>query len=58
MNGLADVYLPDLKYMSREASKAYSGAEKLLATASAAAEGWWSRQGPLVTEDGLIKRGA
>lgn len=57
MNGLADVYLPDLKYMSREASKAYSGAENYFVTASAAVRRMVEQTGPPVIEDGLIKRG-
>lgn len=53
-----DIWLPDLKYFSAEASKKYSNAEDYFATALAAIKKMQSIAGkPVFGEDGLLKRG-
>jgi len=58
MNGIVDVYLPDLKYYSSEVSMKYSGAEDYFTTASTALQEMYRQTGPVVfDEEGIIKRG-
>ncbi len=58
LNGLVDVYLPDLKYISPEISLKYSGAEDYFEMASAALNEMYSQLGGVVfDETGLLKRG-
>lgn len=58
MNGYADIWLPDLKYFSPEASKKYSGAEDYFDVAIKAIEAMQRQVGkPVFSDDGLLKRG-
>lgn len=53
-----DVYLPDLKYMSSEVSKSYSGAADYFEKASAAVLEMYRQKGsPVFDDDGIIKKG-
>jgi len=53
-----DVYLPDLKYMSSEVSKKYSGAEDYFEKASAAVIEMYRQKGsPVFDDGGMIKKG-
>lgn len=58
LDGLVDVYLPDLKYVSSELSERFSGAPDYFAAASAAIEEMYRQVGDLVlSEDGIARRG-
>ena len=58
MNGYADIWLPDLKYFSPEASKKYSGASDYFDVAIRAIEAMQRQVGkPVFGDDGLLKRG-
>ncbi len=58
MEGLIDVYLPDLKYVSSDLSREYSGAEDYFEKASKAITAMYRQVGsPLLDEDGIIQRG-
>jgi len=57
MDGLVDVYLPDIKYANEEIALKYSGIRKYPETAFAALEEMLLQQGRCVIEDGLIKKG-
>ena len=58
MNGYADIWLPDLKYFSPEASKKYSGASDYFDVAIKAIEAMQRQVGkPVFGDDGLLKRG-
>ena len=58
MEGLIDVYLPDLKYFSPDLSLEYSGAADYFEKASKAVTEMYRQVGPLVLdEDGIIMRG-
>ena len=58
MNGYADIWLPDLKYFSPEASKKYSGASDYFDVAIRAIEAMQRQVGkPVFDDDGLLKRG-
>lgn len=58
MNGYADIWLPDLKYFSPEASKKYSGAADYFDVAIKAIEAMQRQVGkPVFGDDGLLKRG-
>ncbi len=58
MEGLIDVYLPDLKYVSPDISREYSGAADYFEKASKAITEMYRQVGPpLVDEDGIIQRG-
>jgi len=52
-----DIYLPDLKYLDPAAAKRYSLAEDYPETACAAIREMVRQTGPVVLEDGLLKRG-
>ena len=56
--GLVDIYLPDLKYRSQQASAAYSGAADYFAVASRAIPAMLAQVGlPVFDGDGLLRRG-
>lgn len=57
MEGLVDVYLPDLKYMEAGPAARYSDAPDYPERAKAAILEMFRQTGPVVLEDGLIKRG-
>lgn len=57
LSGLVDVYLPDLKYFSRELSAKYSAAPDYFEVACGALSEMFSQVGENVIENGLMKRG-
>lgn len=58
MDGIVDVYLPDLKYFSSEVSKKYSGALDYFETASAAIKEMYRQVGTArLDEEGMMQRG-
>lgn len=57
LDGLVDVYLPDLKYADPDIAVKYSGVKNYPETAFRALEEMLSQQGRCVIEDGLIKKG-
>ena len=58
MEGLVDIYLPDMKYMTGAVSGLYSGAPDYFAHASKALREMARQTGPTVIgEDGLMKKG-
>jgi len=58
LEGLVDVYLPDLKYGSEEPARRYSGAPDYFAVATAAIKEMYRQVGaPVLDENGLIRRG-
>ncbi|MGQ0702334.1 MAG: radical SAM protein [Gemmatimonadales bacterium] len=58
MDGIVDLYMPDFKYWSAEASRNYLKAENYPASARAAITEMHRQVGPLVCDaDGLAKRG-
>ena len=57
LEGLVDVYLPDLKYFSPELSKKYSSAPDYFDVAREAIKEMHRQVGEAVIEDGLIKKG-
>lgn len=57
LEGLVDVYLPDLKYCTAEAAKRYSGAADYFPVAAAAISEMKRQQPEDVFVDGLLKRG-
>lgn len=57
MEGLVDVYLPDLKYLDAAPAARYSDAPDYPEAAKAAILEMFRQTGPVVLEDGLIKRG-
>lgn len=58
MNGIVDVYLPDLKYFSPEISMKYSGAADYFEIASTAIPEMYRQVGPPEFDsDGVIRRG-
>ncbi len=58
LDGLVDVYLPDLKYVSSELSERFSGAPDYFKVASAAVEEMHRQVGDLMfSEDGIAVRG-
>lgn len=57
LEGLIDIYLPDLKYYSSELSKKYSNAPDYFEVADAAIEEMVSQVGKPVINDGLMKQG-
>ena len=52
-----DIYLPDIKYYSPELSARYSGAADYFDHASAAITAMAAQTGPMVFEDGILKKG-
>lgn len=58
MEGLVDVYLPDLKYVSEALSKKYSGAADYFAAAGEAIKEMARQTGPFLTDgEGIAKKG-
>lgn len=57
LDGLVDIYLPDLKYFSGEISRKYSFAEDYFNVASKAIGEMFSQVGTPVFENGLMKKG-
>jgi len=58
LEGLVDVYLPDLKYGSEEPARLYSGAPDYFAAGTAAVLEMYRQVGvPVLDENGLIRRG-
>lgn len=57
LDGVVDVYLPDFKYMSAEAGRAYSGVHRYPEIALAAVEEMVRQTGPVIEENGLVRRG-
>ena len=58
LNGLIDIYLPDLKYAGRIAAARYSGREDYFAYASRAVEEMYAQCGELIADDnGIAQRG-
>lgn len=59
LDGLVDVYLPDMKYVSSELSARYSGASDYFEVASAALDEMFSQVGSPVfaDEDGAVEEG-
>lgn len=57
LEGKVDVYLPDLKYLSPDRARRYSGAEDYPEAAKAAILEMFRQVGPPVWKDGLLQRG-
>jgi len=57
IDGVVDIYLPDMKYMNEEHSRAYSRAEDYPSVAKLAIKEMYRQVGPLVVENGAAKRG-
>lgn len=57
LNGLIDVYLPDLKYHSEKLAVQYSNAPRYFEIASKNIEEMLRQQGKVVLKDGLMKKG-
>lgn len=57
LDGLIDVYLPDLKYHSEELAVQYSNAPRYFETASRNIEEMIRQQPKIIAEDGLMKKG-
>ena len=57
LEGKVDVFLPDLKYADNALSGALSAAPDYFETATAAIGEMFRQTGPVVIEDGLMKRG-
>lgn len=57
LEGIIDIYLPDLKYFSPAASKEYSGAADYFRWASGAVEEMYLQQPALVLDDKEVARG-
>lgn len=57
LEGKVDVYLPDLKYLSPQRAEKYSAAADYPEVAKAAIAEMYRQTGPVVLEDGLLKRG-
>lgn len=58
LQGLVDIYLPDLKYFSGESAKSYSEAEDYPQVARAAIKAMFEQVGPLrFNDDGNLARG-
>jgi putative pyruvate formate lyase activating enzyme len=58
LEGLVDIYLPDLKYFSPEISSRYSAAPDYFEIASAAIREMFRQTGPVqIGDDGMMKKG-
>lgn len=57
LEGLIDVYLPDLKYLSPQSAAKYSGRPDYPAVACAAIAEMYRQTGPVLVQDGLLHRG-
>ena len=58
LDGVIDVYLPDIKYADDAVAKRYSGADGFVAANRAALREMWRQVGPLrLDDDGVARRG-
>ncbi len=57
LEGLVDIYLPDLKYFSGELSRRYSGAEDYFYYASLSLKEMLRQQPENIVENGIMKKG-
>ena len=57
LEGKVDIYLPDLKYADSDLAGQLSAAPDYFPVATAAIEEMFRQTGPVVMEDGLLKRG-
>ena len=58
LDGLVDIYLPDIRYSDSEAARRYSGAADYPAVNREALKEMWRQVGPLaIDDDGLGRRG-
>ncbi len=57
LDGLIDVYMPDLKYADNELAVRFSQAPYYFETACKAISEMYRQVGPVMIEDGIIKRG-
>ena len=57
LEGLADIYLPDMKYADNALAARLSVAPDYFETASAAIREMYRQTGPAVVEDGIMRRG-
>lgn len=57
LDGVVDIYLPDMKYMNEAHARAYSRAENYPAVAKLAIKEMYRQVGPLLVENGAAKRG-
>lgn len=57
LEGLVDIYLPDLKYADCDLARTLSGAPDYFSVATAAIQEMVRQTGPCVVENGLLKRG-
>jgi putative pyruvate formate lyase activating enzyme len=57
LDGVVDVYLPDLKYMDEGFAAKYSSGKDYPSTAMASIKEMWRQTGPLLEENGVAKRG-
>ncbi len=57
LEGLIDIYMPDMKYSDNELAEKYSCAPKYFETACRAIEEMYRQTGPYVVENGIMKRG-
>ncbi len=57
LDGVVDVWLPDLKYMTPESAERYSKARKYPETACAAVRAMYAQAGPVRSENGIAAGG-
>lgn len=58
LSGYIDIYLPDLKYYSKELSKKYSGVDNYFEVATKAIQEMYKQVGPIqLGENGIAKKG-
>ena len=57
LDGLVDIYLPDLKYADRNLARKLSAAPNYFEVATAAIQEMVRQTGPCIVENGLLKRG-
>ena len=57
LEGLADIYLPDMKYADNALAARLSAAPDYFETASAAIREMYRQTGPALVEDGIMRRG-
>lgn len=57
LEGLVDIYLPDMKYADNALAARLSAAPDYFETASAAIREMYRQTGPAVVEDGIMRRG-
>lgn len=57
LDGYIDIYLPDLKYFDSEISRKYSSAPNYFEIASKAVMQMFRQSGPLIFDNGMLKKG-